>query len=139
MNKLTFKELRKIVTPLSNTQQRQQRQQITLFSNRVLNKLFWEWDTRQHKVADILTKGDCCFNHIIGLPNKNGEDKPFFDYGKILFDQLQRQKHIWIKKPTVEGYIFQGRISRDLRCLLKHLFVCKAIFHTYFIHIRVLG
>ncbi|MGA7370174.1 MAG: hypothetical protein WBX01_13680 [Nitrososphaeraceae archaeon] len=89
------------MTPLSNTQQQQQRQQITL-------KLFWEWDTRQHKVAYILTKGDCCFNHIIGLPNKNGEDKPFFDYEKILFDQLQRQKHIWIKKATVERYIFQG-------------------------------
>jgi hypothetical protein len=59
-----------------------------------LDKPFWIWNAEEHKAADILTNGDCCFNHIIGLPNKNGEDKPFFDYEKLLFDTLQQHKHI---------------------------------------------
>jgi hypothetical protein len=31
------------------------------------DKPFWIWDTKQHKQEDIKTKGDCCFNHIIGF------------------------------------------------------------------------
>jgi hypothetical protein len=98
---LTFKELRKIVTPFNNNQQQQET--TPLFANRILNKPFWVWNIEEHKAADILTNGDCCFNHIIGLPKKNGEDKPFFDYEKILFGQLQQHKHIWIKKATGLG------------------------------------
>lgn len=30
------------------------------------------------------------FNHIIGLPKKNEEDKPFYNYEKLLFDTLQQ-------------------------------------------------
>jgi hypothetical protein len=63
VKKLTFKELRKIVTPLKG----QERQQTTLFSNRILNKPFWIWNIKEHKATDILTNGYCCFNHIIGL------------------------------------------------------------------------
>ncbi|HEY6884775.1 MAG TPA: hypothetical protein VI278_12135 [Nitrososphaeraceae archaeon] len=39
-------------------------------------KLFWIWDKQQHKLEDINTDGECCFNHIIGLPQKDGNDKP---------------------------------------------------------------
>ncbi len=97
---LTFKELRKIVIPLNNSQEQQQTK---LFSNRILNKPFWVWDTEQHKTEDILTNGYCCFNHIIGLPKKNAQDKPLFDYEKMLFDTLQQHMHIWIKKATGLG------------------------------------
>jgi hypothetical protein len=84
-------------------QQQQQQQQTTLFSSRVCNKPFWIWDIEEHKTADIITNGDYCFNHIIGLPTKNAQDKPFFDYEKLLFDTLQQCKHIWIKKATGLG------------------------------------
>jgi hypothetical protein len=97
---LTFKELRKIVTPLKYSQEQQH---TTLFSSRILNKPFWIWDIKEHKAADILTNGYCCFNHIIGLPKKNEEDKPFYDYEKLLFDTLQQHKHVWIKKATGLG------------------------------------
>jgi hypothetical protein len=93
---MTFKDLRKIVATRSS----QQQGQTTLFSSRVWNKPFWIWNIEEHKVADITTNGDCCFNHLIGLPKKNGYDKPFFDYEKLLFDTLQQRKHIWIKKAT---------------------------------------
>jgi hypothetical protein len=97
---LTFKELKKIVTPFNNSQEQQQ---TTLFSSRILNKPFWIWNVQEHKAADILTNGYCCFNHIIGLPKKNEEDKPFYDYEKLLFDTLQKHKHVWIKKATGLG------------------------------------
>jgi hypothetical protein len=95
---MTFKDLKKIVATRSS----QQQQQTTLFSSRVLEKPFWIWNIKEHKIADIITNGDCCFNHITGLPEKNGDDKPLFDYEKLLFDTLQH-KHIWIKKATGLG------------------------------------
>jgi hypothetical protein len=45
-------------------------------------------------------------NYILqhrGLPKKNAQDKPFFDYEKMLFGTLQQHKHIWIKKATGLG------------------------------------
>jgi hypothetical protein len=66
------------------------------------------------KHQDIKTYGNCCFNHIIGLPQKNGVDRPLYDYEGIIFDSLVTQngndnyfssgnKHIWIKKATGLG------------------------------------
>lgn len=43
------------------------------------------------------------FNHRIGLPQKNGHSYPLFDYEQMLFDTLQQQKHVWIKKATGLG------------------------------------
>jgi hypothetical protein len=94
---LTFKDLKKRVS-LETIHQ----QQSKLFE-RLLNKPFWIWDQQQHKLEDIITNGDCCFNHIIGLPQKNGDDKPLFDYEQIIFDSLDGNKHLWIKKATGLG------------------------------------
>jgi hypothetical protein len=46
------------------------------------------WDQKQYEQEDIKTKGDCCFNHIIGLPRKDGIGKLLFDYEKLLYDSL---------------------------------------------------
>lgn len=43
------------------------------------------------------------FNHIIGLPQKEGKRYPLFDYEQMLFDTLQNHKHVWIKKATGLG------------------------------------
>jgi hypothetical protein len=40
---------------------------------------------------DRITDGDCCFNHIVGLPQRDGQDKPLYDYEKIIFDSLVTQ------------------------------------------------
>ncbi len=99
---MTFKDLKKRVT-LESTQQ-----QLRLFE-RLQNKPFWIWDRQQHKQEDIKTNGDCCFNHIIGLPQKNGIDKRLYDYEEIVFDSLvthdgnANNKHLWIKKATGLG------------------------------------
>jgi hypothetical protein len=65
---LTFKDLKKRVSPDTTSQQ-----QSKLFG-RLKNKPFWIWNIEEHKQEDIKTKGDCCFNPIIGLPQKNGVD-----------------------------------------------------------------
>jgi hypothetical protein len=99
---LTFKDLKKKVS--LQTMQLQ-----TKLFERLLNKPFWIWDQQQHKLKDIRTSGDCCFNHIIGLPHKDGIDKPLYGYRKIIFDSLVTQngstnnKHLWIKKATGLG------------------------------------
>ena len=66
---MTFKDLKRKIS-LEITQE-----QSKLFE-RSYNKPFWIWDKQQHKQEDIRTDGDCCFNHIIGLPTKEGEEKP---------------------------------------------------------------
>jgi len=97
---VTFKDLKKRV----NLEAAQQ--QFRLFEN-IQNKPFWLWNIEEHKQEDILTKGDCCFNHIIGLPQKDGIDKPLYDYEQIIFDALisseKANKHLWIKKATGLG------------------------------------
>jgi hypothetical protein len=96
---LTFKDLKKRVTLEA------QQQQSRLFE-RLHNKPFWIWNIKEHKIEDIKTSGDCCFNHIIGLPQKDENDKPLYDYEQIIFDSLITQnnnKHLWIKKATGLG------------------------------------
>ena len=96
---LTFRDLKKKVT-LCNQEIQQQGNRLF---ERLRGKPFWIWDPKLHRQEDIKTKGDCCFNHIIGLPKKNGEEKPLYDYEKIIFDFLIVGKHIWIKKATGLG------------------------------------
>jgi hypothetical protein len=71
-----FKDLQRLVA-------HSQQENITnrLFQ-RLKDKPFWIWDKQQHKMEDIRTDGGCCFNHIIGLPTKEGEEKGMFDYEK---------------------------------------------------------
>jgi hypothetical protein len=104
---LFFKDLQKLVS----AQQQQRRENTTreLFQ-RLQGKPFWIWNIEEHRKADCQTDGDCCFNHIIGLPQKDGNDKPLYDYEKLIFDTLVRpdgsganNKHVWIKKATGLG------------------------------------
>ncbi len=104
---MTFKDLRKRVG-LKTIHQ-------NLLYDRLKNKPFWIWDQQQHKKIDIETNGDCCFNHIIGLPTKGTRGKPIFDYQKLLYDNLLipninnplkhdfKDKHLWVKKATGLG------------------------------------
>ena len=102
---MTFKDLKKRVSLESITQQQSK------LTEKLHNKPFWIWDIQEHKLEDSRTNGECCFNHIIGLPQKDGNDKPFYNYEKIIFDSLVTHdgntnsygKHIWIKKAAGLG------------------------------------
>jgi hypothetical protein len=89
-----------------------------------------------------VNKGDCCFNHIIGLPKKEHIEKPLFDYEKLLFDSLLvpdvynslrhtfKLKHLWVKKATGlrffteyfldlwPGFVFTLIIAEIVKCVL---------------------
>jgi hypothetical protein len=64
------------------------------------------WKTSEQKES---------FNHIIGLPTKEGLEKPIFDYQELLYKALLspgfcnplnhdfKDKHLWIKKATGLG------------------------------------
>jgi hypothetical protein len=101
---VTFKDLKKRVS-LESAQQ-----QSKLFDV-CRDKPFWIWNIEEHKREDIITNGDSCFNHIIGLPLKDGINKPLYNYQRIIFDALVAQnsndnsynKHLWLKKATGLG------------------------------------
>jgi hypothetical protein len=89
-------------------------QQQSKFTAKLHNKPFWIWNIEEHKQEDIRTNGDCSFNHIIGLPTKEGLEKAMFDYEKILYDYILvndaldhnhnfKHKHLWVKKATGLG------------------------------------
>jgi len=61
---IVFKDLQKLV---SHSQQQNIRKELF---QRLQNKPIWIWNKEEHKQEDIRTDGDCCFNHIIGLPTK---------------------------------------------------------------------
>jgi hypothetical protein len=83
MKQLTFKYLKKRFGNITQLQEQQNRIFEVLH-----NKPFWIWNIEEHKQEDIITNGDCCFNHIIGLPQKNGVNKPMYDYERMIFDSL---------------------------------------------------
>ena len=57
-----FKDLKKRIN-LETVAQQQSR----LFE-RLYNKPFWIYNIEEHNKEDTRTKGNCCFNQIIGLP-----------------------------------------------------------------------
>ena len=79
---VAFKDLHNLV---SHSQQEQTTNQVF---QRLQGKPFWIWDKQQHKQEDAKTEGDCCFNHIIRLPTKEGMEKAIFDYEKLLYDSI---------------------------------------------------
>jgi hypothetical protein len=102
---VTFKDLQKIV----GQQLDYDNPEIQKLLARLKDKPFWIWNEEEHKQADIENNGDCCFNHIIGLPTKEDIEKPMFDYEKTLYDKLftvngdLQDKHLWVKKATGLG------------------------------------
>ncbi|MFL6362475.1 MAG: hypothetical protein ACJ709_03405 [Nitrososphaeraceae archaeon] len=75
---VVFKDLQKLV---QHSQQENTRKELF---QKLQNKPFWIWNIEAHKQEDIKTNGDCCFNHIIGLPQRNGINKPLIKGSPLL-------------------------------------------------------
>ena len=98
---MTFKDLQKII----QIQATEQYNQVYEF-DRFQNLPFWIWNQSEHRKQDILTKGKCCFNHVLGLPRNNNNPykvNPLFDYQEIIYNSLQNHRHLWILKSTGLG------------------------------------
>jgi hypothetical protein len=59
---VTFKDLQRLI----GSQQSIDNPKVQNLVATLGDKPFWIWDQQQHRSEDIKTKGDCCFNHIIG-------------------------------------------------------------------------
>jgi hypothetical protein len=118
---VTFKDLQKLVQSQPSSEPNQ-------LLKRLRGKSFWYWDQGRRKERDRASKGDCCFNHVVGLPRKDGVEIPMYDYEKLLYNALLlpgylnsfpypkthpehpynvmhpfKEKHLWIKKATGLG------------------------------------
>ncbi|MGC2307446.1 MAG: hypothetical protein WA461_03510 [Nitrososphaeraceae archaeon] len=61
---------------------------------------FYNWNNCRDIPAN---QAQTDFNHAIGLPRKNDMPCPLHDYEQLLYDTLQSNKHIWIKKAAGLG------------------------------------
>jgi hypothetical protein len=70
---------------------------------RTRDKRFW-WigNASEHTRRYKLSNGNCCFNHIIGLPKKNGQEKGFFDYQYSIYKALFISSFVNFRSPTPE-------------------------------------
>jgi len=67
------------------------------FSN-FLDMPFWIWDASTHRSQYTTEDGYCCFNHMLSLPSKDGVSYPLFRFQKIIFDILEQNQNVWVKK-----------------------------------------
>ena len=67
------------------------------------DKPFWIWDKEKHRQEFIKSNGNCCFNHIIGLPVKNSVEHPIYKYELDVVDKIENNRNIWIKKASGIG------------------------------------
>jgi hypothetical protein len=90
--------LKSLAAENNNQQNQQLNSKFTVF----LNKPFWINDPVKHEIIyhnpDPNLFHKCCFNHIIGLPTKNGEEMEMFDYEQEIEKYIKNYKNIWLKK-----------------------------------------
>ena len=73
----------------------------------------------------------CCFNYIIGLPQKNDKEYPIFDYELDVITKIENNRNIWIKKASGIGatelilrYLtWKILVNNDLE--YKNIFICS--------------
>jgi hypothetical protein len=88
----------------------------------IKSKPFWIEDEEKHEQERKLRKGNCCFNHIVGLPTKLGKQLPMFDYEIKLFDIYSKYRYVWVLKATGLGVSeFSLRYMAYLACSYKDI------------------
>jgi hypothetical protein len=92
---------------------------------RVRGKPFYCW--HEHKTDYYRdTKGDCCWNKIIGMPRKPGQDQdkvyPLFNYEYQVFQALEEPSYINARPPTEEEsqYFSQKLVDAESKVKDKH-------------------
>lgn len=98
---MTIKDLQRIVLSSESTTVESAAMKELL--KRTRDKRFW-WigNSTEHKRRYQSSNGNCCFNHILHLPKKNGEEKGFFDYQYSIYKALFTPSFINFRSPTAE-------------------------------------
>src|SRR5918994_6164894 len=82
-------------------------------------KPFYRWDLQHQKEIEPVIKilGYCCFNHIIGLPEKNGIRHPLYSYERLIYKTLTEDSFLnsspAVLPPNVEGTFFERRLKKE--------------------------
>jgi hypothetical protein len=119
---VTFKDLQRLISSQPDANHFPNNPQENLLLAKLRNKPFWLFDAVSHREKNKSHGGYCCFNHIIGLPRKDGKEQPMWDYEKMLYLALMdpayvnnftgspgipaynfKVKHLWVKKATGLG------------------------------------
>lgn len=83
---------------------------------------FWIEDKEDHRLNHDKYNGDCCFNHIVGLPIKHGQYLGMFDYEMDLFRAYKKYQYVWVLKATGLGVSeFSLRFMAYLACAYKEI------------------
>jgi hypothetical protein len=122
---LTLKELGKY---LHSHQEQQEDTKMLELKRRLYNRPFYIWDSTKRKED---------FNHIIGLPRKNGIELPMFDYERMLYRTLIVNSYLNTppksiplaqtvreKKYEIEKWEQEGKTAYDFKN--KHVWILKA-------------
>ena len=80
---MTFKDLQRLVQSQYGESPGQ-----SAALQKLRDKAFWYWERNRHGEKHRASKGRCCFNHIIGLPKKDGKRLPMFDYEGLIYKSL---------------------------------------------------
>jgi hypothetical protein len=132
---VTFKDLQRLVESEEAGSSNNPEMQRLL--GKLRDKPFWINSEKGHKERDRTCKGDCCFNHIIGLPRKDGIKKPMFDYERFLYDALMRPGFMNNRTPSrsdqcyhrvYDNYLEARKVQNNIihHFKEKHLWVKKA-------------
>jgi hypothetical protein len=119
-NTLTFKDLQKVIESEAQSGQGLNQNQL----QRLRNKEFWYWFERRHKEVDRITKGDCCMQHIIRLPKKDGKEMPFFEYERMLYRALVEPGYLNSHPGASTSSSSNDNVWHQFK--EKHLFIKKA-------------
>lgn len=71
--------------------------------NKITNKPFWLWNKDQDKQEFDKHNGACCFNHVVGLPEKNGILHPLYPFQKEVIDNLEKYRRLYVLKASAIG------------------------------------
>lgn len=81
-------------------------------------KPFYRWKESKpdERYLHKCNKVDCCFNHIIGLPVKNGKEHPLYDYEHIIFKCMEIPNYE-NNTPGTSNPLYPHKVGR--LCVLK--------------------
>src|SRR4028118_1786539 len=67
---------------------------------------FYRFDLSKEEHAKIYRepRSRCCWNHFVGLPEKNGKRFPLFDYQEEVFNDFMKS---WRDEPLDDGRVYR--------------------------------
>jgi hypothetical protein len=102
-------------------------------------KPFYRWDLQHREQIEpiINIQGYCCYNHIIGLPVRNGVRHPLYNYERIIYKALFEDSYLnsgpAILPADIDGTMFEKRKKKEAIAATplytfknKHLWIKKA-------------